>query len=52
MQGLSRGSVVIISSVNQQEEVSGHADSVVSSKSVCTEVHFYCTRADHSSVLT
>lgn len=29
MQGLSHGSVVIISSVNQQDEVSGHADSVV-----------------------
>lgn len=51
MQGQSHGSVVIISSVNQQDEVSGHADSVVSSKWVCTEVPFYCTWADHSSVL-
>lgn len=32
MQAFSHGSLVIISTVNQQDEVSGHADSVVSSK--------------------
>lgn len=52
MQGLSHRSVVIISTVNKQDEVSGHAEFVVSSKWVCTEVSFYCTWADHFSVLT